>query len=136
MASKLAIYDQAAICINGVLLVEAASISISYVDSDEAIALLGLTINGSPRRGVVVSPGGRMMTIDVGEFRPVAGATVDIIGLYLDATEVEITVLLIGSGESLITRGFIKTPSVEAQVGQALSAKWSFLGYAAKFEKA
>lgn len=136
MAAELSIYDQAAICINGALLVEAASIAIAYLDSDEAIPLLGLTINGSARRGVVVAPGGRMMTIDVSEFRPVAGATVDVVALYLAAEEVEITVKLIGSGEQLITRGFVKTPSVDAAVSQALTTKWSFLGYAAAFEKA
>lgn len=136
MAAKLAIYDQAAICLNGVLMVEVGTIAIAYVDSDEAIPLLGMSINGSPRRGVVVAPGGRMMTIDVAEARPVAGATVDVLSLYLDAEEVEITVMLIGSGESLITRGFIKAPSVDAQVSQALTTKWSFMGYAAKFEKA
>jgi hypothetical protein len=136
MASKLAIYEQAAISLNGTLLVEAASIGVSYIDSDEAIALLGLTINDAPRRGVVISPGGRMMTIDVSEFRPVAGATVDILDLYLSSTEVELTIVLIGSGDSLITRGFIKTPSLRAAVGAALTTDWSFLGYAAKFERA
>jgi hypothetical protein len=134
--ANLSIYEQAAIGINGTLLVETSSISIAYIDSDEAIAILGQTINGAPRRGVVVSPGGRMMTIDVSEYRPVAGSTVDILELYLDATEVELTVRLIGSGESLITRGFIKSPTIDAGVGKALETKWSFLGYAAKFEKA
>ena len=70
MATKPTIYDQAAIAVNGALLVEAVSVGIQYMDSDEAIALLGLTINGAPRRGVVVAPGGRMMTIDVAEENP------------------------------------------------------------------
>lgn len=136
MATELSIYDQVALGINGTLLVEATSIGITYMDSDEAISLLGLTINDAPRRGVVIAPGGRMMSIDVAEARPIAGATVDVISLYLDATEVELTAVMLGSGESLITRGFIKSPGMSGEVGQSLVTKWSFLGYAAKFEKA
>ena len=136
MPAEMAIYDQAAIGINGALLVEVASIAIAYIDSDEPIALLGMTIADAPRRGVVVAPGGRMMTIDVAEYRPVAGATVDVLELYMNATEVELTVRLIGSGDSLITRGVIKAPSIDAGVGKPIDVKWSFLGYAARFEKA
>jgi hypothetical protein len=134
MATEPTIYDQAALALGGKLLVEATTISVIYLDSDEAIPLLGLTINDSPRRGVVISPGGRMMQIDVEEARPIAGATVDILELYLDASETEMTVMLLGSGETLITRGFVRSPKIDAGVGQALSVKWSFLGYAAKFE--
>lgn len=136
MAGKPEIYDQAAIAINGSLASEATAIAVQYLDSDESIALLGLTINGAPRRGVIVAPGARMVQIDVSEFVPVAGTNLDILGLYLDSTEVELTVVMLGSGKSLITRGFIQKPNVTAAVGQNLVSKWTFIGYAAPFEAA
>jgi hypothetical protein len=45
-------------------------------------------------------------------------------------------VVLLGSGETLTTKGFVTKPTVQAGVGQSLVTKWSFIGYAAKFEKA
>lgn len=134
--ADVSIYDQIAIAVNGTLLTEATTISISYVDSDEVIALLGLTINGAPRRGVVVAPGGRYMVVEISEGVRSAGSDIAVDQLYLDAEEIGLNAKMLGSGRSLDSRGFVKSPGLNTGYGRPLVSAWSFVGYAAAFASA
>jgi hypothetical protein len=130
------IYESMAVAINGTLLVESTSIGVRYIGTDEVIPLLGMTIADAPRRGVVVAPGGRYMTVEVAEGRRIAGVTINVERLFIDATEVELTATMIGSGDALTTRGWIQAPSIQIAFGRAMQSGWSFVGYAAAFEGA
>ena len=127
------IYDQVAVSVNGTLITQATTISLSYVDSDEVILLLGLTIAGAPRRGMVLAPGGRYMVVEVSESVRSAGSAVAIDQLYLDAVEIGLNATKLGSGESLDSRGFIRSPGLNSGYGRPLVSAWSFVGYAAAF---
>ncbi len=123
------IYESAACTINGALLVDNTSIGIQYVDSDQNITLCGIG------RRVVLSPGGRYMTVTIGEMFPASGQRFDFIKSYLSARELTLGVQLLGSGKKLISQGFLKAPAMDVAVRQNTQFRVMFVGEAKNFSE-
>ena len=123
------IYDQCAVAVNGNLITDATTVSVEYVDSDQAIALLG---GGSKvTMGTVV--GGRMMRVSFEAAVPVLNSDMPLIQKYIDAERVTIQVFLLGGLRQLKSVGQLQAPNIRGAVAQSMSWGLSFIGEPAAF---
>jgi len=118
------IYDQCAVAVNGNLITDATTVSVEYVDSDQAVALLG---GGSKvTMGNIV--GGRMMRVSFEAAVPVLNADIGLIESYVKADRVTIQVFLLGGLRSLKSAGQLQAPNIRGAVAQSMSWGLSFIG--------
>ena len=127
------IYDQCAVAVNGEMLANATTVSVEYVDSDQAIALLG----GGTKRTMATIVGGRMMRVSFDIAVPSnTNAHMHDVGLierYIDAQTVNVQVFMLGSGKQLKSVGQLQAPNLRAAVAQSVAFSISFIGEPAAF---
>ena len=127
------IYDQCAVALNGEMLANATTVSVEYVDSDQAIALLG----GGTKRTMATIVGGRMMRVSFDIAVPSnTNAHMHDVGLierYIDAQTVNVQVFMLGSGKQLKSVGQLQAPNLRAAVAQSVAFSISFIGEPAAF---
>lgn len=132
--SRPVIYDNAAVFINGALMVESTSVELQYQDSDASILLLG----GGKANLFARSPGSRLMSITTEMAVPTEGTGAvrpgQLIERYLNSELMSFGVRLFGSGATLVSRGFLTAPSMTFAVGRSAAYKIGFIGTAAKFD--
>jgi hypothetical protein len=120
------IYENAAIFVQGVLLIESTSISVNYEDGDKPLTLIG------GRFGI--DAGTRIMRVQVSQAIPVGFPDFDIAQTWLDGSEVNFAVQLLGSGQRMNAQGYITSPRYEFGVGKSAALSFGFIGKAALFQ--
>lgn len=126
IAVVMQVYDSAYVWINGELLKENTSVKIEYIGDDKPVSTLT-----KPYAGCEVGP--RTMRVTVSEAMPSRQSESHLIRHWLFAKPVTLKIQLAGSGESLLSKGHLTSPSVESGLGKATSMDVTFVGEAVRF---
>ncbi len=113
--------------IEGILLAQNTSIKVSLETPDEDVATIPLGWDGE-------SPGPRKVVITFENASPASGDDFDAWEAALNATYVEVMVQQTGTGKTLKTSGYLRSPSRDSGVGKAVNQNFEFHGKPAKWE--
>jgi hypothetical protein len=123
------VYDNAAVVLNGSVMSEATTVTISYETGDEVVPVLG----GGSRKTISFAPGGRYMRVEFDLAVPVLGPDLDVFDRFIDVETVTLQVFLRGNGGRLDSQGWIMAPTFNAAVAQSANIHVSFVGEADTF---
>jgi len=124
MAGSLRIFDNCAVYVQGLLDQDATEVSVSVVDGDEVVTLLG----GGSETTVTLMPGGRYLQVQWSRAASQTGDPLDLFKLHKDVARISIRIVQRGSGKSLTTKGFLQDPSLKSSTGSSQSISCSFVG--------
>lgn len=119
-------YSRALVCVNGKLLSEEASVTVTQNSGAQVV-------NTTAKGFAGVSPGAGNTEIDVDNAVPAAGFEYDPTDPMYNNEPVELAVTL-SNGDTLTCKGFIMSQSFKHAVNSESSLSFKFTGGVAKFE--
>lgn len=123
----MAIYDQVYAEWNGTLFAQNTKISVEWPDNDQDVETIPLGYAGT-------SPSPKKTVVTFANAVPSAGFDVNVAQSFLANEEGTLRLRLGGSGKSLISKGRLRQPKMDAGVGQTTSEDFGFTGEPAYFK--
>ena len=121
------VFDQVFAEYDGVLFADNTKVSIEWTDNDQDVET---TVKGWA--GISPSPSKMMVTFS--NVLPSAGFVINVAQKFLAKQQGTLRLRLGGSGLSLISKGFLRQPKMDAGVGQTSTEDFAFTGEPAYFK--
>jgi hypothetical protein len=115
------LYDQAVMFLNGALLTDNTTVSVSYEGDDQDV----MTI---PKGWAGITPSPRKLMVKFELLIPKDGPEFDLIGKFLNSEKVTLGLQLLGSGKKVTSDGYLRNPNMEFGVGQTAKISCEFHG--------
>ena len=123
----MALYSNLFLSANGVLLSENATVETELTADIQDVATMVKGWAG-------ITPAPITRTVNASSFIPLAGAEFDFEQKYLDSEEVELMMQEAGSGKKCVTKGYFKSVTRSAGVGQNATIAFTFTGSKSAFK--
>lgn len=120
-------FDQVYAEYNGVLFAYNTKVSIEWTDNNQDVETIPLGWAGQSQ-----SPSKMMVTFT--NALPSGGFILNVAKTFLEGVSGTLRLRLGGSGLSLISKGFIRQPKMDAGVGQTTTEDFAFVGEPAYFK--